>query len=163
MGSSRMRLVRVTVLAIAALAAASTAQAQGLGRRRGNPEPGPAQGTAPPQKEEKRFPLGQAWIAVSINGKSIGGTERPTFTLDEQFRVRGFGGCNTYSTTAFPLREQGIAVGPLALTKRSCDAGVMATEKAFLMALRTSAKWDTPVASLVLRGPSGELKFERAL
>lgn len=115
------------------------------------------------KKEEKRFPLGMAWIATSMNGKPWGGTERPAFSIDEQFRVRGFGGCNSFSTTAFPLREQGIAVGPLALTKRNCDKTVMASEMAFLTALRTSAKWDLQIGSLVIRGPNGELKFERSL
>ena len=122
------------------------------------------QGTFNPvHKEEKRFPLGSSWIAVSMNGKQVAGTERPGFTLDEQFRVRGFGGCNSFSATAFPLKEQGIAVGPLAVTKRSCDKNVMASEQAFLTALRTTAKWDTVVGSLVMKGPNGEMKFERSL
>ena len=100
---------------------------------------------------------------MSLNGKTIGGTERPAFALDEQFRVRGFGGCNSFSATAYPLKEQGIAVGPLAMTKRSCDKGVMASEQAFLGALRSSAKWDTVVGTLVIKGPSGELRFERSM
>ena len=49
------------------------------------------------------------------------------------------------------------------MTRRSCDKGVMASEMAFFTALRTSAKWDTQVGSLVIRGPNGELKFERSL
>lgn len=159
-----MRSVRLAVIAIGTLAAAvSTAQAQGLGRRGGNSNQFQGGAVAPQQKEEKKFPLGQSWIATSMNGKAFSGTERPTFALDDQYRVRGFGGCNEYATTAFPLKEQGIAVGPLAITKRSCDSGTMAAEKAFLTALRTSAKWDTVVGSLVIRGPNGELKFERAL
>ncbi|MDB5557509.1 MAG: protein of unknown function Meta and HslJ [Enterovirga sp.] len=117
----------------------------------------------PPRKEEKRFPLGQAWIAVSINGKPYAGAERPTFRLDDQFRVHGFAGCNTFSATAYPLREQGLAVGPIAMTKRACDKGVSSAEMQYLTALRTSAKWDTVVGSLVIKGPNGELKFERSL
>lgn len=146
-------------------AAASQAQAQGAMRRGGQSSGGEqgSQGARVPQKEEKKFPLGMSWIAVSMNGKSFSGTERPSLTLDEQFRVRGFGGCNSFSATAFPLREQGIAVGPLALTKRGCDKAVMAAEQSFLTALRTAAKWDTVVGSLVIKGPNGELKFERSL
>jgi heat shock protein HslJ len=158
-----MRSARVAVLVIGALAAASNAHAQGMGRRGGNQNQFQRGDVQPQQKEEKKFPLGQAWIAVSMNGKAFGGTERPTFTLDDQYRVRGFGGCNTYSTTAFPMREQGLAVGPLAITKRTCDGALLATEKSFLTALRTSAKWDTVVGTLLIKGPNGELKFERAL
>jgi heat shock protein HslJ len=160
-----MRSIGYAVAAIVLVSAATEALAQG-GMRRRSPEENQHNqggGVKPPPKEEKRFPLGHSWIAVSLNGKPFGGTERPTFTLDEQFRVRGFGGCNTFSATAYPLREQGIAVGPIAMTKRACDKGVSAAEMQFLTALRTSAKWDTVVGSLVIKGPNGELKFERSL
>ncbi len=154
-------LAIVTLIGSVALATGADAQ---VGRgKRGNPDqptPGYEQIRKP---EEKRFPLGAAWIAVSLNGKSYAGTERPAFTLDDQFRVQGFGGCNSFSATAFPLREQGIAMGPLALTRRSCDKGLMDQEMAFFTALRTSAKWDTQIGSLVIKGPNGELKFERSL
>jgi heat shock protein HslJ len=151
-------------MAAATLAAGiGDAAAQGFGRRGSSQEQHQQQGVRPPTKEEKRFPLGHSWIAVSLNGKGYTGSERPTFTLDDQFRVRGFGGCNTFSATAYPLREQGIAVGPIAMTKRACDKGVSAAEMQFLTALRTSAKWDTVVGSLVIKGPNGELKFERSL
>jgi heat shock protein HslJ len=115
------------------------------------------------KKEEKRFPLGAAWIATSIDGKVYAGSERPSFALDDQFRVRGFGGCNSFTASAFPLREQGIAVGPLAITKKACDKSLMEAETKFLTALRTSAKWDTQVGSLIIKGPNGELRFERSL
>ena len=61
-------------------------------------------GAAP--KQEKVFPVGSSWIAVSLNGKTFSG-ERPSFTLDQQFRAKGFGGCNTYSATAYPLQAAG--------------------------------------------------------
>ncbi len=161
-----MRSVVYGLAAVTLVGAASAAHAQGIsgiGRRTNQEQHNQQGGLRPPPKEEKRFPLGQAWIAISLNGKAFGGTERPTFTLDEQFRLRGFGGCNTFSATAYPLREQGIAVGPIAMTKRSCDKGVTATEMQFLTALRTSAKWETIVGSLVLKSPNGEMKFERSL
>ena len=65
-----------------------------------------------PGQQDKIFPLGSSWVAVSLNGKAFGG-ERPTFSLDDQLRARGFGGCNNYSATTYPLREQGMAVGPV--------------------------------------------------
>lgn len=164
-----MRTIGRTAIVVAMLAGvtavgATAADAQGLtrGGRGGGSEQKDA-GPKPGAKEEKRFPLGTSWIAVSMNGKSFSGTERPAFTLDDQFRARGFGGCNSFSATAFPLKEQGIAVGPLALTRRNCDKGVMASEQTFLTALRTAAKWDTVIGSLVVKGPNGEIKFERSL
>ncbi len=116
-----------------------------------------------PGAQGKVFPLGSSWVAVSLNGKPFGGTERPSFKLDDQLRATGFSGCNTYSTTAYPLREQGLAVAPFALTKRTCDKAAMATEQAFLMALRTSGKWDIQGRNLIIKSQTGELIFERAL
>ncbi len=151
------------VIVVAAVSTGTAAGAQISKRNRGNSDQQAPGYEQIKKAEEKRFPLGASWIAVSFNGKTYSGTERPAFTLDEQFRVRGFGGCNSFSTSAFPLREQGIAVGPLALTRKSCDKERMAAETAFLTALRTSAKWDTQIGSLVIKGPNGELKFERSL
>lgn len=111
----------------------------------------------------KMFPLGSSWIAVSLNGKPFGGTERPSFKLDDQMRATGFSGCNTYSTAAYPLREQGLAVAPFALTRRTCDKAAMATEQAFLTALRTSGKWDIQGRTLIIKSQTGELRLERAL
>ncbi|RDI57864.1 META domain-containing protein [Microvirga subterranea] len=115
-----------------------------------------------PLERDKVFPLGASWVAVSLNGKPFSG-DRPSFRLDDQLRASGFGGCNSYTATAYPLREQGLAVGPFALTKRSCDKAAQATEQAFLVALRTSAKWDIQGRTLIIRTQNGELRFERAI
>lgn len=163
-----MNALRLLALSTALVIAATGAYAQTSpdaapsGRKRGRPETKAPQGEAPPPREEKQFPLGAAWAAVSLNGKPFGG-ERPSFTLDKQYRAKGFGGCNTFSATAYPLREQGFAVGPLALTKKACDKAAMASEHAYFVALRTVAKWESNGSSLVLKGPNGELRFERVL
>lgn len=155
-----MKVVRVA-LALLVAAVASNAEAQ---RRRSedDPQKTPQRGEVPPPKQEKIFPAKVQWVAVSLNGKPFSG-ERPTFILDEQFRVRGFGGCNTFSAVAYPLREQHIAVGPLAITKKGCDKALMDAERIFLVALRTSAQWDVAGPQLIIKGQNGELKFERSL
>ena len=158
-----MRSVWSTTILVGLSALVATSAGAQIAGRRSNQGQQQSGTQAVPNKEEKRFPLGSSWIAVSLNGKPYSGTERPAFTLDDQFRVRGFGGCNSFSATAFPLKAQGIAVGPLALTKRSCDQSAMANEQAFLAALRTSAKWETSVGTLLIRGPNGEIRFERSL
>lgn len=157
-----MNALRLAAL-LAAFAAVPAAYAQSstLGR-----PVGPTQAVDPkvpqPGQQDKIFPLNSSWVAVSINGKGFG-SERPTFSLDDQLRARGFSGCNTYSATAYPLREQGLAVGPFALTKKSCGKDVMAAEQAFLVALRTAAKWNVTGATLVIKTQNGELLFERSL
>jgi heat shock protein HslJ len=155
------------VVAVAALAAGPTL-AQGTNNITGFGQGGRNQEKKPQyvpgaKAQEKMFPLGATWTAVSLNGKPFNGNDRPTFIIDSQYRARGYGGCNTFTATAFPLREQHLAVGPLAITKKSCDKGLAATEQAFLIALRTSGAWDLVGSQLVIRTQNGELRFDRTL
>jgi heat shock protein HslJ len=83
--------------------------------------------------------------------------------VSQQLRATGFGGCNNFSATLYPLRQQAIAVGPVARTRKSCDKGVEARELEFLTALRTAAQWDLVGPQLVIKGQNGELRFERSI
>ncbi|WP_230532723.1 META domain-containing protein [Microvirga roseola] len=158
-----MKALRLAAF-LAALTAVSGAHAQSAASL-GRPA-GPTRQVDPkvpqPNQGGRVFPLGSSWTAVSLNGKPFTG-DRPSFRLDDQLRAHGFSGCNTYSATAYPLREQGLAVGPFALTKKTCDKAVMAAEQAFLVALRTSAKWDIQGPILIIRTQNGELRFQRTL
>ncbi|MGP9819911.1 META domain-containing protein [Salinarimonas sp. NSM] len=156
-----MTASRVAALALlAALAAAPQASAQG---GFGMPDPSEQQAPAvPPPMMPKQFPLGVTFEATTLNGRAFEG-ERPALTLDETLRLRGFSGCNNYSATAYPLRDQGFAVGPFALTRRECDNSTMQKERTFLEALRAAQTWDTEGPRLTIKGPRGELVLERAL
>ena len=61
------------------------------------------------------------------------------------------------------MREQRLAVGPFALTKKQCDKDTMEAERAFLVALRTSGQWDFEGTTLVVKTQSGDLRFERSI
>jgi len=152
--------------ALAVMAAPLLMPTDALAQRRGQMPSREQLGTpqsapiAPPQ--EKNFPLGASWSAVSLNGKPIA-DRRATLQVDNSLRGTGFGGCNTFSASAYPLRQQGFAVGPLALTKRSCDKGLSEFERSYLTALRATRNWDLVDGKLVLKGGAGELRFDRAL
>jgi heat shock protein HslJ len=141
------------------LAGASPADAQSRGRQSQQP---PAQQAPPSQGQEKTFPLGASWSAVLLNGKPIS-DRRATFQVDANLRGTGFSGCNTFSAAAYPLRQQGFAVGPLALTKRTCDKGLMDFERAFLLALRGARNFDLVDGRLVIKGAAGEVQFDRGI
>jgi heat shock protein HslJ len=160
-----MGLVRLVALALSAAAMTATAQAQPAGGRSKPPQSqqSPEQKPSILQKQDKQFPVPSSWVALTLNGKAYSGFDRPTFSLDKQYRGRGFGGCNTFSTTSYPLREQHFAVGPLALTKKQCDKAVMEAERTYFIALRTAAQWDLEGTILVIKGPNGELRFERSI
>lgn len=117
-----------------------------------------------PKQREKEFPVGTSWVALSLDNKNYpAGAHRPFFVLDSQYQLRGFGGCNTFSATAYPLRNQGFAVSPFAVTRKSCGAQIDAAERAFLLALRMSQKWDVVKGILVLQGSSGTIRADRSL
>lgn len=115
---------------------------------------------APIPPQEKNFPLGASWVLISLNGKPVS-DRRATLLVDTNLRGTGFGGCNTFSAAAYPLRQQGFAVGPIALTKRACDKGLLDFERAYLTALRATQKWDLVNGRLVLQGGAGQLELSR--
>lgn len=159
MTASRLATTFGLVAALLAAVAAPQAAAQNFGM----PDPGEQQAPqVPPPMMPKQFPLGVTFEAATLNGRAFEG-ERPAMTLDETLRLRGFSGCNNYSATAYPLRDQGLAVGPFALTRRDCDAATMRKERSFLEALRAAQRWDTEGPRLTIQGPRGELVLERAL
>jgi heat shock protein HslJ len=148
-------------VALISLLAAAPAMAQ-QGRQQ---PPAPAQsgsGALAP-RQDKIFDLGVTWMAVSLNGKPFSGADRPSFSIDKQFRARGFGGCNTFAATAFPLREQRLAVSPLTWTKKTCAPAVMASEMAFFQAIRYAVQWDQQGSTLIIKSQNGDLRFERAI
>lgn len=138
---------------------AGDAFAQGRQRPSQVPQQGQA---APPPKQEKNFPIDAAWTAIQFNGKPIN-DRRITLKVDSNLRGTGFSGCNTFSATAYPLRQQGFAVGPVAVTKRACDKGVMDFERSFLLALRSVRQWDLVEGRLVLKTGNGEIRFDRGI
>lgn len=157
----RSHSARLAVLAaVAAVAGAGPALAQHKATAR--PE-APQQGGVVVPKPQKVFPTNVQWTLYSMGGRTFNTGERPSIMLDGQFRARGFGGCNNFSATAYPLQAQHFAVGPIAATKKACDKGVMETEKAFLVAFRTAQTWDVKDGYLIIQSAHGELKFQRSI
>ena len=154
----RMLFPAIAVAALA-LAAPVPGHARAVTHGEANPTQQPQVPTA---LRPAQFPLGVTFEATALNGRAYEG-EPPAMILDDTLRMRGFAGCNNYSATAYPLQDQGLAVGPFALTRRQCDQGTMARERAFLEALRAGQRWSAQGATLTIEGPRGTLTFERAL
>jgi heat shock protein HslJ len=131
---SRSFALALNLIAATSLVALPAMAQQSGGQKNPNFDP-----NVPQPRQDKQFPVGTAWSLQSIGGKPVSG-ERPSLTVDDQLRGKGFGGCNTFSATMYPLREQGFAVGPVAVTRRACETGVMGTERAFLVALRNAQR-----------------------
>lgn len=158
----RLGLAAVLAALVAPMLVPGEAAAQRRQQMPSREELGGGGTSIPLPQQEKTFPIGASWSVVELNGKPVY-DRRATLMIDGNLRGTGFGGCNTFSASAYPLRQQALAVGPIALTKRSCDKGLLDFERSFLTTLRATQKWDLVNGRLVLKGSAGELVLSRTL
>jgi heat shock protein HslJ len=112
---------------------------------------------------QKNFPLDQTWQLKELNGKPIPADVDASLKIDSALRGSGFTGCNSWSATMYPIKDQHLAVGPYALTKKQCDKDTMAIEFGFLTALLNQPTWDLVNGELVIKGPRGAMRLARSL
>ena len=112
-------------------------------------------------RQEKTYPTKVTWTLKTYNNKPVGGDY--TLMIDDNFRGSGASGCNNWSATIFPVKGQKLAVGPIAITKRKCEADKMAMERNFLVAIHSGPTWDIVGSDLVVKGQNATLVFQRAL
>jgi heat shock protein HslJ len=143
-------MLRVAV-ALSAICLAFLAQAAS------NPPPQPL----PPM--QKSFPLDQTWQLKELNGKPIAGDLDVSLKIDSALHGSGFTGCNSWSAVLYPVKDQHLAMGPPALTKKQCDKDTMAVELDFLSVLHSGPSWDLVNGDLVIKGPRGSLRLVRSL
>jgi heat shock protein HslJ len=139
-----------------AVSLATSALAQ-MRQRGDDAEPKPL----PPQ--QKNFPLDQTWSLRAINDKPVPSDLDASLKIDGNLRGSGYTGCNSWSATLYPVKDQHLLLGPYALTKKQCAKDVMAIEFSFLSALTGSPSWDLVNGDLVIKGPKGSLRLARSL
>src|SRR5260370_6215454 len=83
----------------------------------------------------KQFPLDQTWSLRDINDKPVPTGLDASLKIDGNLRGSGYTGCNSWSATLYPVKEQHLLVGPFALTKKQCPKDVMAVAIGVLSAL----------------------------
>ncbi|HLW93141.1 MAG TPA: META domain-containing protein [Roseiarcus sp.] len=111
----------------------------------------------------KNFPLDQTWSLRSINDKPVPAGLDASLVIDGNLRGSGYTGCNTWSATLYPIKDQKLLIGPIALTKKQCAKDLMAIETGFLGALLGKPSWDLVNGELVVTGSRGTLRFDRSL
>jgi heat shock protein HslJ len=112
---------------------------------------------------QKNFPLDQTWSLRELNGKPVPQELDISLKIDGTLRGSGYTGCNSWSATMYPVKDQHLAVGPYALTKKECPKDVKALEIGFLSALLGSPAWDLVNGDLVIKGPRGTMRLVRSL
>ena len=111
---------------------------------------------------EPQFPVEMDWTLGELNGKPVTG-DPPSFRLDDKNRASGFSGCNTYSMTLYPGRQQRLLAGSIALTRKICDRSLMLVERQFLVGLHSAPTWAVQNGDLVIKAPAALMRFHRGL
>ena len=138
-------------IALSAICLAFAAQAAS------DPPPQPM----PPQ--QKNFPLDETWQLKELDGKPVSADVDASLKIDGALHASGYSGCNSWSAVIYPVKDQHLAMGPPALTKKQCDKDTMAIEFGFLSALLAQPTWDLVNGELVIKGPRGEMRLARSL
>ena len=155
--------MRKTLLAAALAAAAVMAAVPVLAGPPKGPVDEEEQKPKPLPPLQKNFPLDQTWSLRELNGKPVPDGLDASLKIDGNLRGSGFTGCNSWSATLYPVKDQHLMVGPFALTKKQCPKDLMALEAGFLTGLLGNPEWDLVNGDLVIKGPRGSMRLERSL
>jgi heat shock protein HslJ len=156
-----MKLTYTIALAVLAASIALPASAQGR-KPKAAPEQKPEQAQPGAEKKyDKEFPTKANFNLKEINGKPPAGDA--SLTIDGTFRGSGYSGCNTWSATIYPIKGQKLLMGPVVMTKKTCDAALTTFEKEYLTILHSGPTWDTQGDTLTVKGQTGTLVFVRSL
>ena len=157
-----MKKLAILLAAVAAVSfAAEPAMAQ---KRKTGQEQGKAEGGEKKDDKfayESPFPTKANWQLTSINGKAP--PADASLFIDETLRGSGSSGCNTWSATLYPIKGHKLAMGPVALTKKTCPPDVNKFEVGYLNVLRSGPVWDLKGSTLTVKSQYGELVFNRGL
>ena len=92
------------------------------------------------KKYDKEFPTKATFNLKEINGKAP--PADASLLIDGTLRGSGVSGCNTWSATIYPIKGQKLAMGPVVMTKKQCDAALMTFEKEYLGILHSGPTWE---------------------
>ena len=112
---------------------------------------------------EQQFPFGATWLLDTIDGKPTSG-DVPSFRLDDKLRATGFGGCNSFSMALYPVKDQKLAAGAIATTKKTCGKPLDDIERTVLVGLHSLPTWHLESnGDLSVKGQAGTMLFHRGL
>jgi heat shock protein HslJ len=150
-------------IALVGLAALMALPASAQGKKpKGAPQEKQEQAQPAGEKKfDKEFPTKATWNLKEMNGKAP--PADASLLIDGTLRGSGSSGCNTWSATIYPIKGQKLAMGPVVMTKKTCDPALTTFEKEYLTILHSGPTWDQQGDTLTLKGPTGSLVFARSL
>ena len=102
---------------------------------------------------------GRTWTVTGYNnGRQAVVTPIPDTHLTLSFEngtLSGMAGCNTFHAT-FKTQDDHITIEPVAATRKTCAAAVMAQEREFLKALESATRWTAEGGVLEMHRGDGE-------
>ncbi len=149
------------ILIAAAVIAVAAQPALAQRKHKGQPEQGAGEKKESKDAYESPFPTKATWQLSTINGKSP--PADASLLIDENLRGTGSSGCNTWSATLYPVKGHRLAMGPVAMTKKTCPPEVNNFERAYLTVLRSGPVWDLKGSTLTVKSQYGELVYNRGL
>ncbi|MDE2578170.1 MAG: META domain-containing protein [Hyphomicrobiales bacterium] len=110
---------------------------------------------------ETPFPTKMNWTLSTINGKRA--PAEATLNIDENLRGTGVSGCNSWSAALYPIRGHRLAMGPVAITKKTCGKEIDGFERQYLTILHSGPHWDLQGSTLTVKVQNQTLVFNRGL
>jgi heat shock protein HslJ len=105
------------------------------------------------------------WQLVSINGRAVPAGAKPPVIHFERDSIRGFAGCNRFTSSVKETAPGVIEVGPAAATRMACPGPEMDIEQQFLAALGKATGYTFLAGRLALtwtrKDDSGVLLFAK--
>ena len=109
---------------------------------------------------EMPFPVGQVWVAESLDGQPFANVSQPTLRFTAEGQVQGNAGCNRYTGAASAKGSQ-LTLGPLAMTRMACFGAGGDNERLFAPAISSTTGWRMEQQRLVIETARGTLRFRR--
>ncbi|WP_111642255.1 META domain-containing protein [Marinimicrobium alkaliphilum] len=96
------------------------------------------------------------WAVEDINGRALVDDTPLTLSFDTDHRVSGSAGCNRFNGR-YEITGEGVSFGPLALTRRACEAALMQQESDMMKVLEGASNFRLDNSgALIIRGYRGQ-------
>ncbi|MFW5500008.1 MULTISPECIES: META domain-containing protein [unclassified Maridesulfovibrio] len=103
-------------------------------------------------------PTNTKWIAEDIDGKPIGGFAHIWMRLDDNGKIYGSGGCNSFRGDYSYVNGQ-FSTGPLGMTRKACSKNLNLQEFKFMQALERVRTMQERNGMLYMEGDGNSLLF----
>ncbi|WP_320174289.1 META domain-containing protein [Maridesulfovibrio sp.] len=103
-------------------------------------------------------PTNIKWIAEDIDGKPIEGFTHIWMRLDDNGKIYGSGGCNSFRGEYSRTNGQ-FNTGPLAMTRKACPKNIALQEFKFMQALERVQTMQERNGMLYMEGDGNSLLF----